>query len=126
MTTLAHLRVHVARVVAETPDDAIPAAVRLLVQAQADLEARHREALTRRADPVIDGETLYTIRDAAKLAAVSPSYIKAQVRAGKLPAVRLPGTTVGSDVQRVRPGKAVRIRRRDLLAFVAPAERKVA
>jgi hypothetical protein len=116
--TLDHLREHVARIVAETPAEEIPAVARLLAQAGADCEVRLRVALAARADLGLDPEQMLTVAQAAKLAAVSPSYIKGHVRTGRLPSFVLPGTVTGSEVKRERQGKARRIRRGDLLTFL--------
>ena len=120
MTTIKDLRVRVAALVDDVPDEEVPTMLRLLAQAGADLDVRlrARAALCTEALPP-DPDQMMTVPEAAKLAAVSPSYVKAHIRTGRLPSVVLPPTTTGTRVPRQRgEGKARRIRRADLLRFL--------
>ena len=122
MTTIEDVRRRLAELVADVPDTEIAVALRLLASAGADLEVRLRLAQARATAPTADGEQLLTVPEAAKLIAMSPSYVKALIASGKLPSVVLPGTPVGVECRRERTGKARRVRRRDVLMLVARAE----
>lgn len=125
--TMEDLRASVQKLISETPEEQLPTLARVLTQAKADCEVRLQAALVRRAYvPAADDEQMLTIKQAAALAGMSPSWIKNMVATARLAAITMPGTTTGREVVRQREGRSVRIRRRDLLALFAAAERNVA
>jgi hypothetical protein len=119
MVTRDDLRARVQALVDATPEADLPALQTALACALGDTEARLRLALARRDAIESDAERLLTLKQAAALGAVSPSYLKRLAHEKRLPVVKLPATTAGTEVRRERAPKAVRIRRSDLLRVLA-------
>lgn len=68
------------------------------------------------AAPSVDGDELLTLPQAAEFMGVPPDYAYTLARQRKLPTVRLPGLDRGG---RTTAGKYVRVRRADLVAWLA-------
>jgi excisionase family DNA binding protein len=119
MVTLEDLRAHLDEVVRAIPIEEIPKLMGLLHASSTSVEIRVRAAQLHRADPASDPDQLMTVRQAAEFLSMSPSYVETMIRQGKLKSVVLPGSDAGGkEIRRARVGRARRIRRRDIVAFL--------